>query len=507
MNIPSSETVKKPLRIMKFGGTSVGDATRIRKVVEIVRDAARVSEVVVVVSAMSGVTNRLIEAAKHSETGNRAAVAAIFEELRDRHNAVVNALIHSVGLRSRIGRELRLVFEEGERLCQGTTLLQELTPRAYDSISSLGERLSAPLVAAALAEGRVSSEAIESTQVVVTDTCHGSADPLMGPTRERCESRLRPILRRGIVPVVTGFVGATEEGVLTTLGRGGSDYSATILGAALDANEVIIWTDVDGLMTADPRLVPGATTITEISYREAAELAHFGAKVLHPKTLRAVTQCGIPLWIRNTFFPERPGTRVTPAGPPTDTGVKGLTATTDVALITVGGPGIVGVPDVLGRTFATTAAARANVLLLSQSSSQNDICLVVSSLVAERTVQALRREFAHDLAHQKVEHITLDLTVAIVTVVGKNMRGAGTIGRTFAALDRENVNIIAVAQGSSECNISFITKQQDVGAALATIHQEFQLATLNSRAIPVRSVDVVPAAWHFESDQRTASAD
>jgi aspartokinase/homoserine dehydrogenase 1 len=364
MDMQSSDMVKKPLRIMKFGGTSVGDATRIRKVVEIVRDAAREYEVVVVVSAMSGVTNRLVEAAKESEAGNREAVATIFEELRERHHAVVNALIHSFGVRSRIGRELRLVFEEGERLCQGTMLLQELTARAHDSISSLGERLSAPLVAAALAEGGVGSEAIEATQIVVTDTCHGSADPLMSPTRQRCESRLRPVLRRGIVPVVTGFIGATEEGVLTTLGRGGSDYSSTILGAALDADEVIIWTDVDGLMTADPRLVPGATTIPEISYREAAELAHFGAKVLHPKTLRAVTECGIPLWIRNTFFPERPGTRVTPAGSPTDMGVKGLTATTDVGLITVGGPGIVGVPDVLGRTFSTTAAVRANVLLI-----------------------------------------------------------------------------------------------------------------------------------------------
>jgi predicted amino acid-binding ACT domain protein len=211
-----------------------------------------------------------------------------------------------------------------------------------------------------------------------------------------------------------------------------------------------------------PRLVPGAATIPEISYREAAELAHFGAKVLHPKTISAVTQCGIPLWIRNTFSPERPGTRITPAGPLTDGGVKGLTAISDVALITVGGAGIVGVPDVLGRTFATTAAVRANVLLISQSSSQNDICLVVASSVAERTLQALRREFAQDLAHEKVEHITLDPTVAIVTVVGKNMRGSGTVGRTFTALGRENLNIIAIAQGSSECNISFVVSKQDV---------------------------------------------
>jgi aspartate kinase len=279
------------------------------------------------------------------------------------------------------------------------------------------------------------------------------------------------------------------------------------VGAALDADEVIIWTDVDGLMTADPRLVPDATTITEISYHEAAELAHFGAKVLHPKTLRAVTQCGIPLWIRNTFSPERPGTRVTPSGPSTDKAVKGLTAISDVALIAVGGPGIVGVPDVLSRTFATTAAVRANVLLISQSSSQNEICLVVSSSAAERTVEALRREFAHDLAHEKVEHITLDPTVAVVTVVGKNMRAAGTVGRTFAALDRENVNIIAIAQGSSEGNVSFIARQQDVGLALATIHHEFQLGSVHPRAIPVRSVDVGSAPWHYESEQRTASAD
>ena len=507
MDTQRLKTVKKPLRIMKFGGTSLGDATRIRKAVEIIHDAKREGEVVVVVSAMSGVTNRLIEAATQAKAGNRDEVDAIFEELRDRHSAAVSALIHSVEMRSRVSRDLRLVFEEGERLCQGTILLRELTERVHDSISSLGERLSAPIVAAALAESGVRSEAVEATQVVVTDDCHGSADPLMGPTRQRCESCLRPILERGVVPVLTGFIGATQEGVRTTLGRGGSDYSATILGAALDADEVIIWTDVDGLMTADPRLVPGATTITEISYREAAELAHFGAKVLHPKTLRAVTQCGIPLWIRNTFFPERPGTRITPAGSSVDAGVKGLTATSDVALITVGGPGIVGVPDVLGRAFAVTAAVRANVLLISQSSSQNDICLVVPSSVSERTVEALRLEFAQDLIHEKVEHISLDQTVAIVTVVGKNMRGSGTVCRVFSALGREDVSFVAIAQGSSECNISFVVKQKDVPAALRAMHQEFQLGVLDSRPLPVRSADAGPSTWHYKSGQQTASAD
>jgi len=244
---------------------------------------------------------------------------------------------------------------------------------------------------------------------------------------------------------------------------------------------VIIWTDVNGVLTADPRLVPGARTIPEISYREAAELAHFGAKVLHPKTLRAVTESGVPVWIRNTFEPDHPGTKITPQGRASTAGVKALTAIRDVSLIAVGGPGIVGLPDVVGRTFSTTANVRANVLLISQSSSQNDICFIVFSSDAKRTVDALRQQFAQDLMHQKVEHITLDPNIAIVAVVGENMRGTvGMAGRTFSVLGRENINIIAIAQGSSETNISFVVSSQDMKRALLAVHQEFALDTRNS---------------------------
>jgi aspartate kinase len=332
---------------------------------------------------------------------------------------------------------------------------------------------------------------MESTDLVVTDAFHGAAEPRMDLTQERCQARLRPLLQQGIVPVVTGFIGATEDGVLTTLGRGGSDYSATILGAALNADEVIIWTDVDGVLTANPRQVPGASTISEISYREATELAYFGAKVLHPKTLRPVMQSDIPVWIRNTFSPEHRGTKITRAGQPGGGWVKALTAISDVALITVGGPGIVGRRDVLGRTFTTTAAVRADILLISQSSSQNDICFVVPSAVARCTVEALRREFAQDLAHENVEHITLDTTIAIVAVVGEKMRGIpGIVGRTLGALGLENVNIIAIAQGSSECNISVVVAQKDVRAALVATHQEFQLGTANSEALLARSTSL-----------------
>jgi bifunctional aspartokinase / homoserine dehydrogenase 1 len=464
--------------VMKFGGTSVGSIASIERVIEIVRSAARDNIVVVVVSAMSGVTDRLIEAAALSESGDREQVAGILKELGTQHDSVTRALIPSSVARDRVTEKLHEILHEGDHLCQGTILLRELTMRARDAISSLGERLSAPLVAAALAARGLASEAIEATELVVTDSYHGASEPLMELTRERCAARLRPLLRQGVIPVVTGFIGATQEGVVTTLGRGGSDYSATIVGAALDADAVIIWTDVDGVLTADPRLVSNARTIPEISYREAAELAYFGAKVLHPKMLRPVIQSEIPVWIRNTFKPERPGTKITPLGSPNGGGAKALTAIADVALVTVGGPGIVGVRDVLSRTFRTTGAVRADVLLVSQSSSQNDICFVVPAAAAKHSVEALRREFAQDLAHAAVEHITLDESVAIVAVVGERMRGApGIVGRTFGALGRLNVNIIAIAQGSSECNISFLVAKKDMKTALEAVHREFQLGT------------------------------
>ena len=463
---------------MKFGGTSVGDAACIARVAQIVRDASAEGSVVVVVSAMSGVTNRLVSAATRAESGNRDQVAELFAALRQQHQAALEVLIQQNDKRSRLAAAMEDIFREGERLCEGTTLLRELTPRTLDSVSSLGERLSAPMVSGALEGLGLPSEAIEATDLVVTDSYHGGAEPLMNRTRERCGARLRPLLDRGVVPVVTGFIGANEEGVLTTLGRGGSDYSATILGAALDADEIIIWTDVNGVLTADPRLVPDARTIPEISYREAAELAYFGAKVLHPKTLRAVVPAGIPVWIRNSFAPEQLGTKITPQGRSNGGGVKALTAIRDVSLIAIGGPGIVGVPDVVGRTFSATAEVRANVLLISQSSSQNDICFIVASTDAKRTVEALRNRFARDLVDEKVEHITVDPTIAIVAVVGENMHGApGVAGRTFSALGRENVNIIAIAQGSSECNISFVVAEKDVKAALTATHREFALST------------------------------
>jgi aspartate kinase len=469
------------IQVMKFGGTSVGDATCIRRSAQIVANAAKARPVAVVVSAMSGVTNRLIDAAHHAKRGDREAGRALAEALRQQHFEALQALVSAETVRNSVQQRIEVILAEAARLYEGTALLRELTPRTLDAISSLGERLCAPIFAVALLELGAKGTAIEATELIVTDSFHGGAEPQTAPTRERSQAKIGPLLKQGVVPVITGFIGAAADGALTTLGRGGSDYSATILGAALDAEEIIIWTDVEGVLTADPRLVKDARTIPEISYREAAELAYFGAKVLHPKTLRPVLPAGIPVWIRNSFAPEKLGTKITAKGKSIGGGVKALTAIRDVALIAVGGPGIVGVTDVVGRTFSTTAELRAEVLLISQSSSQNDICFIVAKAHAQATLDALRREFAQDLAHEVVEHITMDPQIAIVAVVGENMRGTpGVAGRTFHCLGQGGVNIIAIAQGSSETNISFVVFDNAVKEALAALHAEFALGNSQS---------------------------
>jgi bifunctional aspartokinase / homoserine dehydrogenase 1 len=462
---------------MKFGGTSVGDANCIGRAAAIVKSTAAQRPVVAVVSAMSGVTNRLVAASQRAEQGEQEFISQLIDDLHTQHITTLEALTKNASSRSETSAAIREVLAELERLLRGTAMLRELTPRALDAISGTGERLSAPLVSAAVNELGVKAAAVSATELIVTDPHHGRAEPLMGPTRNRAAARLKPLLDQKIVPIVTGFIAATPEGVQTTLGRGGSDYSATILGAALDAAETVIWTDVDGVKTADPRLVPEAQTIPEISYNEAAELAYFGAKVLHPNTLRPVTAAGVPVWIRNSFKPENPGTKITAKGDSSGGGVKALTAIKDVTMITVGGPGIVGLTDVLARSFAATASTRTNVFLVSQSSSQNDICFVIATADEKRALAALREAFAPEIAEQTVEHVNTNPDVAIVAAVGENMKGIpGVAGRIFTALGHENVNIMAIAQGSSEYNISLVVEKSAMQRALTSLHHEFRLS-------------------------------
>ena len=472
----SRDHVRRPLAVMKFGGTSVGDASRILNVADIVRDAAYSSDIVVVVSAMAGVTNKLMEAANEAEAGNYARVAAIFDDLQARHRQAACELIPSAFDRNLILQTIRQLFAETEALCSLAAAVRKVTPAQRDMIASLGERVCAPLVAAVLADLGVPSESISAVELIVTDSNHGGAEPNDLATRMLCEKRLRSLLDQNIVPIVTGYLGASAEGALTTLGRGGSDYSATILGAAIDADEVIIWTDVDGVLSCDPKLVPHARTIPEISYLEAADLAYFGAKVLHPKTLHPVMQSDIPVWIRNSFIPERVGTRITPLGVATFGEVKAVTAISDARLITVSGEIAGSVNDAHTRATRAVASVGAEAWLVFQSDPGDRISVGVAPAVAGKAADALVEEFDEELTRGKFDRVAVHSAISIITVVGQGLDAcAGITQRLEAVLDRDEIDIITVAIGASGCNCSIAIDQKDMKAALLAIHREFNL--------------------------------
>jgi aspartokinase/homoserine dehydrogenase 1 len=468
--------MSRSIQVMKFGGTSVGDASRIRNVAVIAAEASKERAVVMVVSAMSGVTNTLIAAAGRAAKGDEAAAEALTKALQEKHHEAIGELISDIENRRQLFSEIDALIERAANYCRGCALLGELSPRALDVIAGTGERLTARMTAAVLREMGIKGMAFDATELIVTDEVHGGARPLADPTREKTQSALFPLLEAGGIPVVTGYIAATAKGVPTTLGRGGSDYSATILGGALDASEVIIWTDVNGVLTADPRMVPNAATLEEVSYVEAGELAFFGAKVLHPMTLRPVIESAIPVWIRNSFQPDLAGTKITQVVRPAPQGVKAVTATRDVAMIAIAGPGIIGVPDIAARIFTASASVHANIVMISQSSSQDSICFVVQAGDAERTEEALRTALYQDVHLHDVEHIRVNRSVAIVAAVGENMAGTpGIAGRVFSTMGKESINIIAIAQGSSEYNISFLVESSGMEKAVKALHQAFGL--------------------------------
>jgi len=463
------------LIVMKFGGTSVGSAERIAQAAQLaIARADKGDQVVVVTSAMSGVTNALIEAAQEATHGRVSPT--VRAKLLDKHQAVVDAIASGDGdRRQALIDTLTTRLDRLEKLCFGLSLVHELTPRLLDAISGTGEMLAAPLVAAAIeARGRRSSS-IDASDVIVTTDQFGSAEPLDDHTRRKSMALLKPMLDRGEIPVVTGFIGATVDGVLTTLGRGGSDYSASILGAALDADEVWIWTDVNGVMTANPAEVPEARTLAEVSYSEASELAYYGAKVLHYKTILPAFRKRIPVRILNSFDPSQSGTRVSVQGDMKTLGVKAVTSIRNVTLIAISGTGMQGIPGIVAKAFDAVAEQQANVLMISQASSENNICFVVSAADAPRVVKALRQSLEVELLRGHIDEIG-DQRVAIVAAVGDRMRGTPGIAATvFGALGNNGINVIAISQGSSERNISFVVAESEATAAVQAIHKAFRL--------------------------------
>jgi aspartate kinase len=469
--------------VMKFGGTSVGTVEAFAQVAAIVADqvagqaAAARPGVAVVTSAMSGVTNLLIDAAQRAANGDETFYLQAEETLRVKHQTVAGQLIDDGGERAALGRIFDERLAEFNRLCSSIAVLGELTHRGLDVVSGLGERLAAPLLAAVLRAQGVAAEYVDATELVVTDNVFGGAAPQMALTTARCQARLTPLLDAGVTPVITGFIGATPEGVPTTLGRGGSDYSGAIVGAVLDADEIQIWTDVNGVMTADPRIVPNARSLNQLSYEEVAELAYYGAKVLHPKTVTPALEKNIPLRVLNTFEPSHAGTRIVAESDGAALGtVKAITSIRGMNLVTVGGRGMIGVPGTAARTFGAVANVGANVLMISQSSSEQSICFVVPDAAAPTVIDALRREFKSELERHYIDQIDGHADVAILAVVGSGMRGTpGLAASIFQAVGKHQINVIAIAQGSSEANVSLVVDAAQAAQAVKAIHDIFEL--------------------------------
>ncbi len=468
--------------IMKFGGTSVGSAEALAQAANIVLEQVKGwDRLTVVVSAMSGVTDALVKGALTAASGDDRTYRAIVTDLRVRHYRAVDALQcpdpaeaeNANDERAQLLATIDQLLDEFATFCHSVYVLGEVTPRAMDAITSVGERINARTLAALLRQRGARAEAVDATELIVTDDQFQNAVPLMDATRARVSARLIPLLDDGITPVVTGFIGATADGVTSTLGRGGSDYSAAILGACLDADEVWTWTDVDGVMTADPRIMPDARVIPALSYGEVGELAYFGAKVLHPRTIRPVVERGIPLWVKNTFNPSCPGTRVARDAESTPGTVKAVTAIKGLSMVTVEGRGMMGVPGIAARTFAAVASQGASVLMISQASSEQSICFVIPTETVPPVIQAIEKAMALELARRDIDRVWSLDDVVIVSAVGAGIRTTpGVAARIFGALGQRDINVVAVAQGSSDCSISLVVAADDAAHAVRQIHDE-----------------------------------
>jgi aspartokinase/homoserine dehydrogenase 1 len=465
------------MKVLKFGGTSVANAERIGRVKDIVTDTLQHSQrLVVVVSALGGLTDTLIETAKMAEAGNEA-----FREKADdiyyRHRQVAEALFasHEIG---KVRTFLKDQKQELENLLHGIYLIKELSPRVLDCIMSYGEIMSSFIAAHYIAKFLPDVEFIDSRQVIKTDSEFGSARVDFELTNANL---LQTIDKPKGVYVMGGFIASNDSDVTTTLGRGGSDYTAAIVGAALDAEEIEIWTDVDGVMTADPRKVKKAFSLTEMTYEEAMEMSHFGAKVIHPPTVQPALDKQIPLRIRNTFNPNFSGTLITSAIPKDNFPVKGITSIGDIALITVQGSGLIGVTGVAGRLFTALAREKTNIILITQASSEHSISFAVKPNDARKAKKAIEKEFAYELRAHQIDEVEIEDQLCVVAVIGSNMKSAvGVAGQMFSALGRNGVNIRAIAQGSSELNISTVAEKLHETKALNALHDAFFLSGTRS---------------------------
>jgi aspartokinase/homoserine dehydrogenase 1 len=462
------------MNILKFGGTSVGTVESVRRVVDIIKqrdqeDAKRV----VVVSAFGGVTDQLIEIASRASSG-KSDYRDMLSQLEKRHIDTINALLPASG-RSDLLTDFKITLNELEDILQGVSLTRELTAKTLDLIVGFGERFSAGILASVLNSNEVESTYLDTRSIIKTDNHFGSARVLTAETYQNIRSYVAE--HNHNVIVATGYIASTINDESTTIGRGGSDYTASLFGAALEADAIEIWTDVDGLMTADPKKVEHAFSVEHASYEEAMELSHFGARVIYPPTIQPALRSGIPIWIKNTFRPEHPGTLITKKTGERGTVIRGISSIDQVSLITIKGSGMIGVTGVASRIFGALADKRINIILITQSSSEHTITLAVLPSEADRAKSAIREEFEEEFDADSIDEIEVENDLSVIAVVGDNMRQIpGIAGRVFQALGRNGINISAIAQGSSERNISFVVDRKNEKKAMNTLHDAFFLS-------------------------------
>ena len=463
--------------IMKFGGTSVGTGENIRHVAELVMQYPQKDyKIAVVVSALAGVTNSLIEVGCQAKKSNEKTIQTFTAELLKKHTEAISSAITSKAIQKEVTQLTERTIAELEKVLTGICYVGELTPKSRDYVASFGERLSAPIVWGAIKDHKAKTQCFTGKEAgIVTDSNFGEADPLMNFTTHLIRERLSPLLEHGVIPVVTGFIAANQDGVVTTIGRGGSDYTATILGVALQANEVWIWTDVDGIMTTDPKIVASARMLPHLSYQEASEMAIFGAKAMHPRALGPVIKENIPVRIRNTANPENQGTLITkePIANAREA-VKAVAIIKDVAMLNVYGAALVGAPGSYAKVFDVLGKNNINVMMISAAASEANISMIIKRSLLGRAISNL--EIALLERGGLISEVTVEDDVAVIAVMGAKMKGTlGVASKIFSIVARKGINIHMIAQGSSELNISFVVKEKDGPAVVQAIHEEFKL--------------------------------
>lgn len=498
------------MKVLKFGGSSVADAACISKVVDILHKEHEAGEsFAVVFSAFKGITDELIKMSRLAAKGD-LAYKDHFEEFSSRHLQVADEMLDGdarAGVRAFLMENHEVLYN----LLFGIFLVREVSPRTKDYVLSFGERNSAYIISQVLMHRGIPAEYLDARKVIVTDKDFGNAKVNMSLTSEKIVEYFSG--REGVIQIVTGFIGSDQGGLTTTLGRGGSDYSAALLAGALDAEVLEIWTDVDGVLTADPRKVKRALSIDEMSYKEAMEMSHFGAKVIYPPTIQPVLKKNIPILIKNTFNPDHPGTRVSAdprnqvVGP-----VKGISSIGAISLLTIEGSGMVGVPGISGRLFSALAEAKVNVILITQGSSEHSISLAVDPSREKVAREAIERAFEYEMNSGLVDPVKVEPDLSVIAIIGEHMRfQPGIAGRLFQSLGKNGVNVVAIAQGSSEFNISVVVNAEDESKALNALHESFFLSRNNELHLFVVGLGLIgktlieqirkQAAWHLEHNR------